>query len=199
MTPLELNAMGFEGDMILKAEFKKLIEKHNINIIFETGSYLGHTTRQLANIYEVEWVYTFESNPHYYQETHKNINEPENECENVTNVLGDSSELMGKYIMRCDADDNVLFFLDAHWNANNPLLQELDIIATAKLRPVIIVHDFKVPDHPELGFDTYNGQDYEWSWIEQSIENIYGKDGYTYYYNSEAEGAKRGVIFIEPK
>jgi hypothetical protein len=62
-----------------------------------------------------------------------------------------------------------------------------------------MIHDFKVPDHPELGFDSYDGQDYEWDWIEGHVEAIYGKDGYIKSYNTDAVGAKRGVVVIEPK
>ena len=96
-------------------------------------------------------------------------------------------------------DKSVLLFLDAHWESHNPLLEELQIIKDKGMKPVIAIHDFFVPEHPELGFDSYAGQDYNWEWIASSIESIYGADGYKYFYNSEAEGMKRGVVFIMPK
>jgi hypothetical protein len=94
--------------------------------------------------------------------------------------------------------DNYLFFCDSHWGPNNPLLEELKIIKAAGHKPHIIIHDFKVPGHPELGYDTYNGQDYEFDWIKAGIEEIYGTDGYGIKYNSDAIGAKRGIIYIYP-
>lgn len=97
-------------------------------------------------------------------------------------------------------DTQPLIFLDAHWY-KNPLLSELHAIATHGIKPVIAIHDFKVPDHPELGYDVYAKQNitYDFAYIKESIENIYGKDGYEYHYNSEATGDKRGCIFIYPK
>ena len=74
---------------------------------------------------------------------------------------------------------------------------ELELIANAGLRSVIEIHDFKVPDHLELGFDTYGDIVYEWAWIKPSIEKIYGKD-YRIEYNSHATGAKRGILYVSP-
>jgi hypothetical protein len=93
-------------------------------------------------------------------------------------------------------DKKVLLFLDAHWEASCPLLDELAAIAESGMKPIIAIHDFKVPNK-DFGFDSYNGQDYTWDWIAPSIEKIYGKD-FKHYYNTVAEGAKRGCVFIEP-
>jgi hypothetical protein len=88
-----------------------------------------------------------------------------------------------------------LFYLDAHSHIETPLLDELKAIAEAEIKPIIVIHDWKIPDRPDLGYDSYNGQDYTFEWIKPSIEAIYG-DEYAYYYNNQAEGAKRGVIYI---
>jgi hypothetical protein len=64
---------------------------------------------------------------------------------------------------------------------------------------VILIHDFRNPNNPELGYDQYGDIIYEWSWIKESIEKIYGVDGYDFWYNQEAVGAKRGVIVLKPK
>src|SRR5690606_34701363 len=93
--------------------------------------------------------------------------------------------------------DKILFFLDAHWQQYNPLLDELKVIAEAGLKPVIVIHDFKVPFRDDLGYDSYNGQDYDYTWIQDSLHAIYGSN-FTTRYNDQATGAKRGVIIIEP-
>lgn len=186
------NELGFEGDSFLKEAFKEMIRFNGIRTIIETGSYLGSTTKQLSSM--VEKVYTIEINREYFEITRAKCAE-----ENVFPYFGNSSELLPGMLEFAKDKGPIICWLDAHWGPYNPLLDELKAIKESELKPCIIVHDFKVPDHPELGFDSYAGQDYEWSWIEESINNIYGKDGYKYYYNSQAEGAKRGVIFIEPK
>ena len=63
--------------------------------------------------------------------------------------------------------------------------------------PIIVIHDFKT-NNPELGYDSYNGNDFCFDWIENHIKKIY-PNGFDYYYNTEAVGAKRGLIYITPK
>lgn len=186
------NALGFEGDTFLKAEFERLIKKHSIERIVETGTYLGATTRQFAKM--AKEVYTVEVKPEYYNEAKISLAQ----TPNVVQFLGNSIHVLPRIINDLGVKQNVLFFLDAHWNDYNPLLEELKTIADAGIKPVIVIHDFKVRTRPELGYDSYNGQDYEWEWIATSVQSIYGVNGYKHHYNSEATGAKRGVIFIEP-
>jgi predicted O-methyltransferase YrrM len=187
---LDQNALGFEGDTILKETITSLVRDNDITCIIETGTFMGSTTLQFARI--AEQVFTCESNLAFHTEAFpKFADKP-----NITSVLEGTVDALPKFLQQ--AKGNTLLFLDAHWGENNPLLRELEIIKEASIKPIIVIHDFKVPDHPELGFDTYNGQDYEWAWIQNSINEIYGADGYEYFYNSEAVGAKRGVIFIKP-
>ena len=97
-------------------------------------------------------------------------------------------------------DSKTIIFLDAHWYTN-PVLNELVAIKESGKKPILAIHDFMVPDHPEFGYDIYPEQEivYDWKWIEKYIEDIYGPKGYTKEYNTEATGAMRGCIFILPK
>lgn len=92
----------------------------------------------------------------------------------------------------------VLVYLDAHGDKGTPLLDELTVIAESGHHPVIAIHDFHVPGR-SFGFDTYNGQAYHWDWIASHVARIYGSRGFDYYYNNEATGACRGVVYIVPK
>lgn len=183
--------MGFEGDTIMKARVKKLITDNGIEVVIEGGTYLGGTTRQFALM--VSEVITIEINVGYFAKAARNLAA----YRNVYQYHGDTVEILPA-ILASKKNKKILFFSDAHWCDHNPMLAELEIIKESGVKPVIAIHDFKVPDHPELGFDTYGGQDYEWSWIEKSIEAIYGND-FEIEYNSEATGAKRGIIYITPK
>lgn len=183
------NDKGFEGDEILAMKFQEIIKRLGIETVIETGTYKGATTARLSKM--VSQVITIESNLDYAPE----INERLKDRQNVTIRWGSSVDELGNAINE-SGRENILFFLDAHWKGT-PLLRELEIIKNKGLKPVISIHDFKVPNHPELGFDSYNRQDYEWEWIKASIEAIYGNH-YKIEYNSEAIGAKRGCIFIYP-
>lgn len=190
------NALGFEGDSILKDKFEKVIKDNKISWIIETGTYYGATTKHLSVWADkVDSIEVVEENFNKAKETTAGI-------QNLTLHLGSSEKVLNDLFQAFNKKGrrpNLLCFLDAHWQEYNPLLDELSVIAKWKWKPIIAIHDFKVPEHPELGFDTYKDITYEWDWIKESIENIYGADGYAIEYNSEAVGAKRGVIFIYPK
>lgn len=92
---------------------------------------------------------------------------------------------------------NVLIYIDSHWHGTPcPLKDELKLISELEIKPIICIHDFKVPGK-DFGFDAY---DYELCFeeIEPYLNDIY-KDGYDYHYNEDAGGAYRGIIFIYPK
>jgi predicted O-methyltransferase YrrM len=184
------NELGFEGDTFLKDEFQKLIDLFKIETIVETGTYRGSTTVQLAKM--VKKVISIEVKKENYliaKEKTKNIPE-------VNLFLGNSSELLPDILNHDDVKNkNLFFFLDAHWESYNPLIDELKVIAKAGLKPLIAIHDFKVPG-TDLGFDSYAGQDYDLDWIKKELDNIYGENDYSYHYNTNATGARRGVIFI---
>lgn len=190
------NALGYEGDNFIHGELERLCKQYNVSHIIETGTYRGATTKRLATIRGPRSVYTVEVVEKNFEIAHGQLES----LLNVRAVLGNSVDILPKWLTTlAGIADGFLFFLDAHWESYNPLLDELKLIADFNLKPVIFIHDFKVPDHPEFGFDSYAGQDYDFEWIKPSIERIYGAYGYDYHYNSEASGAKRGVIYIYPK
>lgn len=191
MTYLERNALGFEGDTIALDRITRLVVEHQIQTVIETGTFHGASTQRFANI--VNEVITIEVKKENLDMAIKRLSP----YENVHFFHGSSDVVLAELLPKRQWR-NVLFFLDAHWDEFNPLLKELEAIANNKLKPVIIIHDFKVPDHPELGFDVYGEIVYEWDYIKGHIENIYGQDGFTIEYNSRADGAKRGFIYIHP-
>src|SRR5690606_9109664 len=102
--------------------------------------------------------------------------------DNVFQYQGNSAVVLDQILQDIDPNDKVFFFLDAHWEDFNPLLDELSIIAKYGFKPIIAIHDFKVPGRPELGFDTYKDIIYEWDWIKDSIEEIFKPDPFVVEY-----------------
>lgn len=193
---LQQNALGFEGDGYLNRAIEELVKSEDIKAIVETGTFMGASTVQFVQM--VDTVFTIEVNQEFSRTALKRF-EATTGTGTIIPYLGSSVDWLGQMLDEAKQYGNIFWFCDSHWGANNPLLQELEIVRQSGLKPVICIHDFKVPGHPELGFDSYNGQDYDWNWIYPSIERIYGQNGYDYWYNTEAEGAKRGVIFIKAK
>lgn len=185
----------FNGDTLLSKEIFRLFAKYRMPVALELGTCLGSSTIWMSSVFES--VITSEINHEFAKIANERFTE--RNLDNITLYQSDSRSALPVML---PTDVPVLIFIDSHWGPSNPLLEELDIIAQiGNKNVVLVIHDFKVPGHPELGWDEYKeeGIVYEWSWIEASVDKIYGKGNYNFYYNSEAIGAKRGVVFIEPK
>lgn len=194
---LDRNALGYEGDEFVHEEIKKLVDKFKVDFIIETGTFLGATTKRLS---EFAPVVSFEVVNENYKKAKENCKDIEiisiKNCDSVDGLR----TIVPFYLdvaLPGVVETKFLFFLDAHWWDACPLLDELKVIAEHGIKPVIVIHDWKVPNRPDLGFDSYKGQDFTFEWIEQSLKNIYGND-FKYHYNDQASGAKRGLIYIYP-
>lgn len=192
---LQQNAKGYEGDEFIGKEVAKLVEQFGVNQIIETGTFRGATTKRLA---EFAPVFTVEIDPQNYRFATQEFMNIKKHGNNITFANGNSVDYLKKWLPSF-SDKSLLCFLDAHWNDYCPLKDELKVIAHNQLKPVIVIHDWKVPGRPDLGYDSYQGQDYTYEWIEPELIAIYGKDGYNYHFNEVAAGASRGVIYIYPK
>lgn len=122
--------------------------------IVETGTYLGVTTEYLALLTGVE-VRTCESQSIYYRSALKRFRD--NPL--VRAELADSVDFLKALAAdRSVPKRGVLFYLDAHWDANLPLRDEMEIIGQSWQEPWILIDDFRVPADPGYGFDDY-GED----------------------------------------
>jgi hypothetical protein len=187
----------FNGDTFIEAEFILLKNKFGLNTAFETGTCFASSTLFLSENFDR--VVTIENNIEYLNIAHQRLKEAK--CTNVKTVFGDSQEVTYDAIIDNLINDKTMFFLDAHFNSYCPLRDELKAIALAGIKPVIAIHDFKVPEQSGLGFDSYNGQDFELAWIFSDLNEIYGQGEWNYHYNTEenSAGAKRGIIYIYGK
>jgi hypothetical protein len=185
--PYELNGQKpFEGDTFIGLEIMKLKDNHKLRNCIETGTQFGSTTKVLADIFDR--VITIEADSEYLSRARgKVLNK------NVTFLEGKSEERLTDINV-----EDVFYYLDAHGcNIGGcPLKKELEIIAGKNHKNVCIaIHDFKVPDK-DFGYDSYD-YDLKFEEIENYLTAIYPK-GFKYHYNDQADGAKRGIIYIYP-
>jgi hypothetical protein len=179
--------MAFNNDTFLELKFIELKNKYNIKSVIETGTYYADTTKWMSLNFDN--VFTCEIN-----EAVHNIAKAElYGYENVVHKNEDTRTFL-PYALE-NSTGNTLVFLDAHWY-ENPLLEEIKIIGDSNKYPIIAIHDFKVPNKP-FGYDKYHNISYEWSYINNSVDNAF-PNGYKIEYNSQATGASRGCIFIIP-
>jgi len=183
---------AFNKDTFVQEEFKKLQKKFKLKICIETGTCYGYTSAFLSTFFKE--VRTVEINEKFLTIAKTNRLDA---LKNVKCYFGSSADLMEEMLEGCG--DDTMIFLDAHWQQHCPLKEEIQSIADKGIQPVIAIHDFVVPNHPELGYDSIGNQPFNFEWLKKDFDAVYGEDNYDYYYNSEATKVKRGLIYITPK
>jgi len=180
------------NDQYLLQEIKLLIEKKQITKLIETGTWKGSNADIASKIFNS--VDTYEINESFYNEAKEN----NKHNKNVNLFFGNSSILLKNNLSKLD--EKSLFFLDAHWDEFCPLLDELQLIADTKIKPIIMIHDFYTPDgngNSKFGYDQYKDIIIGFDYVKEKMDNIYGLNNYDVNY-LEQTTMNRGVgIFSE--
>ena len=143
----------FNGQKFRQRVLFDILYYFPIKAIIETGTFRGTTTAFFAATSLP--VYTTEFHPRYfsYSRLHFLFNR------NAIHLYkGDSRPFLRRL-----GDDpsvpkgDVFFYLDAHWGADLPLREELEIIFSKWERPIVMIDDFCVPGSGYT-FDDYGPQ-----------------------------------------
>jgi len=181
----------FNGDHFIEKKFLELRDRFGIKTIVETGTCLGSSTIFFAKHFEN--VITIEANLEYQAIA---INRcAKEELKNIEFLLGNSSKILFDSIRKL-GNETVMFFLDAHWGYNCPLIAELEQIEQTTIEPIIAIHDFYTGDE-RLGFDSIQGQRFDYEWILPTVSCI-GIFKIEYNTFDQSAGAKRGIIYLSP-
>jgi hypothetical protein len=131
--------------------FLELVQVANPNAIVETGTFRGTTTEFMAAKSRLP-VYTVEVHPQFYHFAKLRLR-----AQRLVRVSrGDSRSFIRQLTKDASVPkENVFFYLDAHWGADLPLREEVEMIAGAWKRFAIMIDDFEVPDDPGYAFDDY--------------------------------------------
>jgi hypothetical protein len=141
----------FNGQAERIAIVREIAEKVRIERVIETGSFRGGTTALLAGLFGKP-VATVEADPRFHAYVERTVGQ----LRNVEAVHGDSRSFLRDLADREDWNTwPVFIYLDAHWEHDLPLADELRIIAATWDRAVVMVDDFEVPGDPGYGFDDY--------------------------------------------
>ncbi len=193
----EFSNDALNGDHSLQKQFVDYIDRFSILTIVETGTYQAKSTLWFAQ--KCKTVITIESQERYFHSV-GDLHNP-----NIHQYLGQSQNVIYEKWneIKSYSEPNYLFWLDAHWLPPCPTPFELLAITRLALnpKPVIVIHDFKVPGKNEYGWDLYDDFQYNWVSIRDLIDGIYGTDGYEIEYNREPinQCNLRGCIFVSPK
>jgi hypothetical protein len=142
----------FNGQTARQALFVEIITRTRPHAIVETGTFLGVTTELMSQT-ELP-VFTIESNPRNYGFVRARFwRRP-----NVTLLHGDSRIGLRRLFdgaLRPLSGLTIFFYLDAHWNDDLPLAEEIDTIFSRCPMAVVMIDDFEVPSDAGYGFDDY--------------------------------------------
>jgi hypothetical protein len=174
--------------------FEAVIAGLKPDAIIETGTHMGTTTEFMAKTGLV--VYTIEGHPRHYGFARARLwwNR------NVRLLRGDSrGELIRLFEGPLKGLTNAALFiyLDAHWNEDLPLGEEIDIIFSRCLRAVVMIDDFEVHDDPGFTYDDYGpGKALNYAYIAPLVET---HDLALFYPSSSSQnetGRRRGCAVL---
>jgi hypothetical protein len=159
--------------------------------IVETGTFRGTTTEFFAD-FGVP-VYTAEATPRFHAFAELRFRSV---SDRVHVVLADSRALMRQLAADPSfAKDDVFFYLDAHWNFDLPLAEEIETIFGSWKRSIIMIDDFAVPG------DSYKYDDYGPGAVlnAEYLDALGRTDMFRFYPTLPAEqetGYKRGCVVL---
>ncbi len=141
----------FNGQYFRKKIFLELIETIKFDCIVETGTYKGTTTEYMAQTVDLP-IFTVEAVARNYGFASQRLRG----FSNVHINLNDSREFIKELIEKAGIQQKTaLFYLDAHWQKDLPLAEELGLIFEYGVNAVILIDDFQVPDDKGYSYDDY--------------------------------------------
>lgn len=165
----------FNGAIEFGPYFSYLKDMFKLNKAVETGTWRGETTICLSTIFDK--VHTVELNTEVFNSTLENLSY----YPNIEAHFGNSPDIL-RQILPLLKKDRVLFYLDAHWNEDWPLLEELALIgSTHRDNCVIVIDDFQVPGRPDIPYDAYDAtRACSFPCIRSQLSKVFSK--YSYYF-----------------
>ena len=130
---------------------RELARELSFDRVIETGTYRGTTTEFFSAVFGVP-VATVEANLRHFTYSSRRLAVNRH----VTVEFGDSRAFLRRLAESPAAKAEVTFvYLDAHWEDDLPLAEELQIIASGWPRAVVMIDDFQVPGDTGYAYDGY--------------------------------------------
>lgn len=185
---------AFNGQRKRLELFKAIINEIKPRAIIETGTYRGTTAVAFAQTGLP--VFTVESLARNYGFAKAQLKG----YRNVTIIHRDSREGIN-YILsgpaKVQVKHSLFFYLDAHWDSDLPLAEELDIIAAMCSRAVIMIDDFEVPGDLGYGYDDYGEPNVlNAAYIADCVQRHKLNVLYPIASSTEETGARRGCVVL---
>ena len=184
--PWEGFSEPFNGQAARREAILRLAAEFKPDAWIETGTFLGHTTRFLAE--QGPPVYTVEIDPAWFRLAKRSLRRHSN----LTMICGDSVEGLRLLLDREDFS-RPFFYLDAHWFERLPLAEEVSLILAGWEEAIIVIDDFLVPGQPGYGYDILAGVPLSSELLELPADAALA---YPTIPAVEETGARRGTGYI---
>ena len=90
-----------------------------------------------------------------------------------------------------------MFYLDAHWDVDLPLAEEIDLVFSNWSEAVVLIDDFQVADDTGYGFDDYGfGKALTMAYISTMQDKFELKVFFPTSPSSQETGARRGCVVL---
>jgi predicted O-methyltransferase YrrM len=176
----------FNGQATRRRTVDLLVREFSPRTLIETGTFLGFTTRCLAD-YGAP-TYTVEVSPRFRYAARFALRD----LDNVTMIWGDSAAGVRHLAERTEVT-RPLAYLDAHWEEDVPLNAELECLFSSWEDVLVVIDDFSVPGKPGYGYDIYEG-------VPLSLDELSVPEGVTVAFPAapaaEETGSRRGTVFL---
>jgi predicted O-methyltransferase YrrM len=187
----------FNGQSVRAALFQSLIVKFKPSAIIETGTYLGSTSEFMAQTGLP--IFTVEGHPRNFGFSRARLFGHRR----VKVRLGDSRKVLRELFngpLRNFTGQTLFAYLDAHWNADLPLAEEIELVFTNCPGAVVMIDDFKVPFDTGYGYDDYGaGNALTAAYIESNVR-AHGLQVFYPSGSASAEtGKRRGCVVLAKK
>lgn len=141
---------AFNGQTLRQDIFSRLARELSVTAFVETGTFRGTSTAFIAGFGMP--VFSCEHNPRYFEYSFQRVGH----LPNVSLACSDSRPyLRGLFDNMTLPAGRTLFYLDAHWEHDLPLWEEIDLIFVEQPQAVIMIDDFRVPKDLGYGYDDY--------------------------------------------
>jgi len=182
---------AFNGQEFRRKMFNQICDVINFKQIVETGTFRGNTTEFMSKRAVPIQTIEYDKRLYGYLTMRFLLNR------SITLIQGDSREGLKSIALNCkDNSEPVFFYLDAHWNDDLPLKEELEIIFLNWRNAVVMIDDFKVPD-TDYGYDDYGSGK---ALTLEYLENIPQLKQCSLFFPAQGEqletGKRRGSIVI---
>lgn len=151
---LRLAVLGegpLNGQVQRQQAIRRLVAAIPFDEIIETGTFRGISTEFFAALSGVP-VYSAESNLRLVEFARRRLAM----WPTVRVEFTDSRAMLRRLSQRPDVrEKTALFYLDAHWDRDLPLRDEIQIVVRAWEQAVVVIDDFQVPGDSGYAFDDY--------------------------------------------